>query len=134
MKFFHFFKKSKGCVILTLVVITQLISSNIILADYEYIIESILHNADISNAAIIYIDGAVSKKHNRYIISKIKRRLGENSVYPEYIKYIDSKNDNLVQLADMCAGCIRRKIERNTVEDQKLYKLIEKHITYPKSR
>jgi hypothetical protein len=41
---------------------------------------------------------------------------------------MDSKNSNLIQLADMCAGCIRRKIERETKEDNELFNLIKKFI------
>ena len=44
------------------------------------------------------------------------------------IKYTDSKNSPLIQLADMCAGCIRRRFERNNVEDRELYGIIEKFI------
>ena len=38
----------------------------------EYIIQSMEINKDIINNCIIYIDGTVSKQHNRLIISKIK--------------------------------------------------------------
>lgn len=96
----------------------------------EYIIHSMENNKDIINNSVIYIDGTVSKQFKKLIISKIKTRLRSKSIYPKAIQYVDSKNNNLIQLADMCAGCIRRKIQRNTTDDQKLYTLIEKHITY----
>ena len=98
----------------------------------EYIIKSIENNKDIIDNSVIYIDGAMSKKYNRLIISKIKTRLRAKSIYPKSIQYTDSKNNNLIQLADMCAGCIRRKIERNTVDDQKLYNIIKHRVTNPK--
>jgi hypothetical protein len=109
-------------------------SSNIkdnIWSNEDHIIKSIYENKDLTNNSIIYIDGNISKHHKRFIISKIIKRLKVKDINIKKVKYEDSKSNNLIQLADMCAGCIRRKIERNTVDDKKLYKLIERFITYP---
>ena len=97
----------------------------------NYIIASIEENKDVVQNSVLYIDGNFPRKHRKNIISKIIKELKTKGIYVKDIKYHDSKNNNLIQLADMCAGCIRRKIERGTKEDKKLYKLIKKFITYP---
>jgi hypothetical protein len=100
----------------------------------DHIIRSIQDNVDVTNNSIIYIDGNISKQYRRFIVSKITKRLKDAQVNLKYIKYENSKNNALIQLADMCAGCIRCKIEKNTKIDQKLYNLIEKFITHPISQ
>jgi hypothetical protein len=88
---------------------------------------ALLEHKNVTKNSIIFIDGFRTRRYNRKIISEIKKSLRGYGLKIKSIKYIDSKNSNLIQLADMCAGCIRRKLERNTKEDDELFALI-KHL------
>jgi hypothetical protein len=99
------------------------------LSDIDYVIKCLIENRDSISNSIIYIDGLKSKNYNRKIITKIKITLKSHKIPIKSIKYTDSKNSPLIQLADMCAGCIRRRFERNNVEDRGLYNIIEKFMS-----
>lgn len=43
-------------------------------------------------------------------------------------KLIDSKTDELIQLADMIAGSIRRSYDTSKADSQEYKKIIKKHI------
>ncbi len=98
------------------------------LSEYDFLITSIVDNKDITNDSIIFIDGFKSKKYHKNISSKIKKELKNYNLNIRSIKYIDSKKSPPIQLADMCAGCIRRKFERGTKEDNELFDLIKRFI------
>ncbi len=98
------------------------------LSNTNLIIKSFIENKSLIENSIIFIDGSKNIKNNRKIITSIKKELKRYNVYIKSIKYVDSKNSNLIQLADMCAGCIRRKFEKNSKEDNELFNLIKPHI------
>ena len=95
------------------------------LSNIDLIVKSLIENSDIVKNSFIFIDGLKIRKYNRKVISSIKKELKKYNIHIKSIKYIDSKNSNLIQLADMCAGCIRRKFERNRKEDNELFNLIK---------
>ncbi len=98
------------------------------LSNIDLMIKSFVENPTLIENSIIFIDGSKNRKHNRRIINYIKKELKECNVKVKSIKYIDSKNSNLIQLADMCAGCIRRKFDKNSKEDNELFDLIKLYI------
>lgn len=65
----------------------------------------------IHNDSIIYnfkFDGTVSKSY-KFAVEKELRSIAKNNFNVNKIKFANSKNDSLIQLADMCAGLIRRR-------------------------
>ena len=101
---------------------------NSALTNIDLLIKSFVENKDLVNNSIVFIDGLKIRKYNRKAVGNIKKELKKYNIKIKSIKYMDSKNSNLIQLADMCAGCIRRKIERETKEDNELFNLIKKFI------
>jgi hypothetical protein len=65
-------------------------------------------------------DGTVSKSY-KFGVEKELRLLAKNNFLINKIKFSNSKNDSLIQLADMCAGVIRRKQEENTLNTNEMY-------------
>lgn len=93
-----------------------------------HIICSLIENSNMIRNAKVYIDGNSKFNKNHYILQRIKKALLAQNIRVASLRFLDSNKNELIQLADMCAGCIRRKLERNTVDDNKLYDLIRKFI------
>ncbi len=98
------------------------------LSNIDLLIKSFVENKDLVNNSIVFIDGLKIRKYNRKVIGNIKKELKKYNIKIKSIKYMDSKNSNIIQLADMCAGCIRRRVERETKEDNEIFNLIKKFI------
>jgi len=56
--------------------------------------------------ASIKIDGSGDKEFKKALTSYLRKYVGENKI--KKFKFIDSKQDNLIQLADMVVGAIAR--------------------------
>lgn len=79
----------------------------------------------ISNAHI-YIDGEAGSDYRRRVKTFFRQNLPKRSIVK--ITYKDSREDNLIQLADMVAGAAIRSSEA-TRDDAKIYlSFIKKHI------
>ncbi len=131
---FHFNKESSQCKNLFFKSIQK---SNFIIRYYhhtgnvkfnyiEHIEKSFIRYKEELHNSHIYIDGKISKRYRKIFLQTINNAMCSMKI--PSVKFVNSKTNILIQLADMCAGCIRRKIERNTVDDSKLYDLIRKFI------
>lgn len=77
----------------------------------------------IENDKFLYsfkFDGTVSKSY-KFGVEKELRLMAKNNFLINKIKFANSKNDSLIQLADMCAGIIRRKQEEDTLNTNEMY-------------
>ena len=85
----------------------------------------IFKNKDFLNKTIIQIENF---KNKTFQDTEIELHFNKESFRTKVrsVKYIDSKKSQPIQLADMRAGCIRRKFERNTKEDNELFGLIKR--------
>lgn len=74
---------------------------------YSFFVKSMLKfdNGLLSNAKVI-IDGSGDQAFKRELAGYLRRHTGEGAV--KTIRFSDSKNDRLIQLADMCTGAIAR--------------------------
>jgi hypothetical protein len=98
---------------------------------YSYIIKLVLqHSDDTILDAKIRIDGSGDRIFRRSFLTYLRKQL--NSDQKKVIKnckLLDSKSDELIQMADMIAGSVRRSYDR-TKEDSATYKkIINKHIS-----
>lgn len=96
---------------------------------YSYIIKTMLKysNNTIFNAKI-RIDGSGDRIFRKSFISYLRRELnGSEKKILHNCKLIDSKNDVLIQLADMVAGTIHRSYQKDK-NDAKIYKKIIKKL------
>ncbi|MBR0460831.1 DUF3800 domain-containing protein [Candidatus Saccharibacteria bacterium] len=73
----------------------------------------------------IYIDGESGLDYRRKVRTYLRKNLPKGAI--KELTYRDSKNDNLIQLADMIAGATRRSVERDT--DASYLKIIKERIT-----
>lgn len=74
---------------------------------YNYFVKSLLKNDNgILVDANIKIDGSGSKEFKKNLNSYLRNQLSQKKI--KKFKFVDSKSDNLIQLADMCAGAVQR--------------------------
>jgi hypothetical protein len=82
-------------------------------AFYAFFVRSMLSfDGGLLSGATVIIDGSGDREFKREIKSYMRRQLRPEAV--KHIRFSNSANDRLVQLADMCAGAIARsyKTER----------------------
>ena len=80
---------------------------------YEFFVESLMRRSEDALAdAKVIIDGSGSKSFRQSVDAVLRRRLRSGAV--RSVRFKDSRDDVLLQLADMCAGAIARayKTER----------------------
>lgn len=59
----------------------------------------------------IYIDGESGQNYRKKVKTFFRNELPKGSI--KELTYRDSKNDNLIQLADMVVGAVRRSVEKD---------------------
>lgn len=81
-------------------------------AFYQYFVKTMLKfdNGLLENAKVI-IDGSGDQSFKRELSSYLKRHTGQGAIRD--VRFSNSKNDRLVQLADMCTGAIARSFRDN---------------------
>ena len=97
---------------------------------YGYTIKTMLkYSNDTILDAKIRIDGSGDRIFRKNFISYLRKELnGKDRKILKNCKFVDSKSDVLIQVADMVAGAIHRSYQNNKV-DSKIYKdIIKKSI------
>jgi hypothetical protein len=74
---------------------------------YNFFVKQLIHhdNSALTNASI-KIDGSGDKVFKRELQAYLRKELSANKI--RKFRFIDSKSDNLIQLADMVVGAIAR--------------------------
>jgi len=117
----HFFQAVQGCpfTVRAIVVKKELIYSADLKADketfYEFFVKQMIrHDNDrLANARVV-IDGSGDRAFRQNLGAALRRRVREGAV--KTVKFSDSKNDPLVQLADMCVGAIARSFREDRAD------------------
>lgn len=78
---------------------------------YQKVIFATLDRISTMRGAKIYLDGKAGKNYRNRSVSKIRKVLNKSSQRMVSLKLEDSKDDVLIQLADMIAGSIRVKCD-----------------------
>lgn len=74
---------------------------------YNYFLKMLIeYDAEILNNATIKIDGRGTRIFKKTLNQYLKNQTGQHKIHK--VKFINSKSDNLVQLADMVVGAIAR--------------------------
>ncbi len=97
---------------------------------YKYTCGLVFENAKqyLSQATVIF-DGSGSKDFRRQLHRYLKRKINDKDRSYSYIKKVkiqDSSKNNLIQMADMICGAIRRSFRSNAKQDQQ-YRDIIRH-------
>lgn len=80
---------------------------------YNFFVQRMLkHDNGTLAGAKIKIDGSGDREFKNALSKYLRRHLGEGKI--KDIKFVDSRSDNLIQLADMCAGAIARSYKDDT--------------------
>lgn len=128
IKFLESVKKEKFDIRVMIVIKESISAKNIRRFDYGSLLEMLLiRNEDIIKNADIRLDKIGGKEYKKSINVYLRKKLKRNSVPPmiKEFRFVDSKSNNLIQLADIIAGSINRYYQDNK-EDSRLYREIIK--------
>jgi hypothetical protein len=94
---------------------------------YNYMIKEVLSKSDgtIKNARI-RLDGHEDRAYKKAATTYFRQQVNLRGNIFEDMKFVNSKNDNLIQLADMVAGCILRSTQKEKTDSQDYLKVIRK--------
>ncbi|MBS0216543.1 MAG: DUF3800 domain-containing protein [Proteobacteria bacterium] len=84
------------------------------------------HDGDTLRNARIKLDGSGDRKYRRELEAYLRRQLSGGKIAS--LKFVDSKSDNLIQLADMCAGAVLRARRTDAYQDGQWLKLLDRRI------
>src|SRR3990167_6551638 len=96
---------------------------------YNYMIKEVLSKSDgfIKNASI-RLDGHEDRAYKQAATTYFRQQVtGKNKIISK-MKFVNSKSDNLIQLADMVAGSIFRSAHSSKNDSQVYLKTIQKRI------
>jgi len=94
---------------------------------YEYFVKAMMSfdNGILSDARVV-IDGSGDREFRQNLNAALRRRLGGGAIRD--VRFKNSKNDVLVQLADMCAGAIARSYRDDRRNKDRWRKLLAPRI------
>ena len=92
---------------------------------YSWTIAELLKTIPLNNAKI-KIDGLSSKQNMQKVISYLRQELGKTTKVE--IKFEDSRNNNLIQLADLIAGSINRSLNKEKADANKYIRIFKEKI------
>ena len=97
---------------------------------YSYAIKSVLkNNANSIKNARIKIDGSGDRIFRKKFVSYLRQHLNsEEYRIMKNCKLVDSKENVLIQMADMVAGSIRRSFDENKTDGTIYKEIFKKHI------
>ena len=79
-------------------------------AFYNFFLQLLMkHNEQAIKSASIKIDGSGDRKFKRALFGYLRRQLNAGAI--RKLRFVNSKSDNLIQLADMVAGALARSCE-----------------------
>lgn len=86
---------------------------------YRYFVRQLIqHDGEIMTGnASIKIDGSGNKQFKKEFCKYLKENLEEDKI--KNVKFVDSKTDNLIQLADMLVGAIARSYNHNRKDNNR---------------
>lgn len=94
---------------------------------YNWTIKELLETIQPNNAKI-KIDGRSSKTNMRETATYLRRQLNASTSKKLEIKFEDSVDNNLIQLADLIAGSINRYLNNDKTDAKTYYKIIQQKI------
>jgi len=80
---------------------------------YNYAIKEVLSKSTQLNNATVRLDGHSGREYKKSAITYLRREVNTNSRKIKKVKFVDSKTDNLIQLADLVAGSILRSTQEH---------------------
>ncbi len=102
----------------------------------SFAIQSVLRDSvEVIHDASIQIDGSGSKAFKRAALNNIKKQVNEKNVGTiKKITFADSRNNQLIQLADMVAGSIRLAFSAQDAKATEFHNLLIPRLEHSHSR
>jgi hypothetical protein len=96
---------------------------------YNYMIKEVLSKSDGSiRDAKIRLDGHEDRAYKKAATTYFRQQVNSRSSIIKDMKFVNSKNDNLVQLADMVAGSILRSTQSDKSDKDDYLKIIRPRV------
>jgi len=92
---------------------------------YNYIIKEVLARNNDLHDAQLFIDGKAENEYRRSVKAYLRQKLNTTNRVVANVKFVNSKNDSLIQLADMIAGAIRRTTETEKTDHALYFDIIK---------
>jgi len=94
---------------------------------YNFFVKSMLKfdNGLLQNAKVV-IDGSGDRAFKKELASYLRNKTRQGAI--RKIAFSDSKNDRLIQLADMCVGAIARSYTSNSQDSERWQKMLKNKI------
>lgn len=94
-------------------------------AFYSYFVQLLLRHDDGSlRDAVVKVDGSGDRQFKKQLNAYLRKQLAPGQV--RSVKFYDSRSDNLLQLADMCAGAILRARREDERSDRRWLGMLER--------
>lgn len=94
---------------------------------YNYFIKQLIrYDGKILKDAIVKVDGRGSREFKNRLNTYLRQTLDGHKI--KKIKFVDSKSDSLIQLADMVVGAIARSYSTNRKDEQRWKQMLAKKI------
>ena len=84
---------------------------------YNQVIKELLLKINLSDP-IIFIDGVTDKIHIQKTRTYLRQALRQSGIEKSKIRFVDSRKDVLIQLADVVAGVIARSYNKRNNDDE----------------
>jgi hypothetical protein len=82
---------------------------------YSFFVKSMLKfDSGLLNGAKVVIDGSGDREYRQQLAKYLRQHCAQGAI--KEVKFANSSNDRLVQLADMCAGAIARSYKTDKVD------------------
>ncbi|MCA9350745.1 DUF3800 domain-containing protein [Candidatus Saccharibacteria bacterium] len=95
---------------------------------YNYAIKEVLSKTTDLNAANIRLDGHSGRNYKKSATAYFRREINSSSQKIAKVRFVDSKTNNLIQLADLTAGAILRSTQTGKTDSLDYLKILEKRI------
>ena len=93
---------------------------------YSYVLKELLLRIGKNNQDI-KVDGTIGKKYAKALRAYLRQSLREKGVIDTSIRFVDSRKEPLIQLADIVAGAVARSY-KDKPDAQKYLKMLESKI------
>ncbi len=96
---------------------------------YNYMIKEVLAKSEGSiSDGRIRLDGHEDRAYKKAAVTYFRQQANPRGGVIKDLKFVNSKNDNLVQLADMVAGAILRTTQADKTDSEEYLKILQKRV------
>ena len=95
---------------------------------YNYAIKEVLSKSSLLKDADIRLDGHSGREYKKSAITYLRREVNKRSKKIAKVRFVDSRTNNLIQLADLVAGSIHRKYQTDKTDHKDYLEIVNKRI------